>query len=242
MPAVSVMREEKKMAAKLTLKIIKILNHFETILVSPVLLYRFLRYGYTFRRIYLGEGKYTILDSADYYWLRDYSWYLTGKNGKFYVARVEEVANTRIKIKSMQRDIINARKGELVDHRNNNPMDNRSANLRLATREQNVWHRSKMRSYSTSKYIGVCRVKARNRWLATLLFRGKQIWIGRFENEIDAAKAYDKAAKKYFGEFAPTPNFPDPPDKFPGLEYYLAKLWPILRSWFALTIKKLSSS
>jgi hypothetical protein len=44
--------------------------------------------------------------------------------------------------------------------------------------------------------------KRTGRWAAKIQQHRKQIWLGCFDNEIDAAKTYDKAAKKYYGEFA----------------------------------------
>ena len=39
-------------------------------------------------------------------------------------------------------------------------------------------------------------------WLAIITVNKKQISLGRFKNEIDAARCYNNAAKKYHGEFA----------------------------------------
>jgi hypothetical protein len=212
-----------------------IVNLIETVLVSPVLLYRYLRYGYTYRRIYLGEGQYTKLDSADYYRLRKYHWFLYGNNGKFYVCRSRRKGK-RTNLISMHREIMNAPKNKLVDHRNSDPQDNRRENLHLATSKENNRNRCKMRKKTSSKYIGVSFRKREKKWRALICRNRKNISLGSFENEIDAAKAYDKAARKYFGEFARL-NFPDPPDKWPGLEYYIAKIRPRLRSWFERIIR-----
>jgi hypothetical protein len=174
----------------------------------PVMWYRRRKYGYDFRRIYLGEGEWTILEPADYYRLNDFSWYLMGKNDKFYVVRTAKVGNGRYKTVSMHREIMNAPRGRMVDHKNCDSQDNRRENLRFATPAENVRNRSKTRSKTSSRYIGVCRDKKRNRWAAHLKHNNKDIWLGRFDNEIEAAKAYDEAAKEYHGEFAHL-NFPD---------------------------------
>lgn len=89
-------------------------------------------------------------------------------------------------------------------------MDNRKVNLRIATHKQNVWHRRKFirrtsggfQKPSRSRYKGVDWVKDIKRWRVRIRVNGKRIYLGSYENEIDAAKAYDKAAKKYHGEFA----------------------------------------
>jgi hypothetical protein len=100
--------------------------------------------------------------------------------------------------------------GCFCDHINHNGLDNRKANLRVATRKQNVWHRRKFsgRTYdglkqpSRSKYKGVDWSKEMKRWRVRIRVNGKRLYLGSFENEIDAAKAYDEASKKYHGEFA----------------------------------------
>ena len=60
----------------------------------------------------------------------------------------------------------------------------------------------------TSIYKGVCFDKERRKWVVSIYIDNKCRKIGRFKNEIDAARAYDEAAKKYFGEYARL-NFPE---------------------------------
>jgi hypothetical protein len=94
----------------------------------------------------------------------------------------------------------------VIDHINRNGLDNRRANLRLATVAQNAWNSKKRKS--RSGYKGVCYDKAKRRWRAAIVNHGRRIHLGYFEDKIEAAKAYDAAAKKYCGHFALL-NFPD---------------------------------
>jgi hypothetical protein len=102
---------------------------------------------------------------------------------------------------------MNPPEGILVDHQNSNPLDNRRANLRLATHAQNMHNRQKIQKKTSSRFVGVCFEKQKQRWIVYITNLRKRIYLGRFKNEIDAARAYDRAALKYFGEFARL-NFP----------------------------------
>ena len=88
-----------------------------------------------------------------------------------------------------------------VDHINGNRLDNRKENLRLATPQQNQMNRKSHRN-STSKYKGVSWDKSRNKWRALIMIDNKYKHIGRYQDEREAALAYDKAARELFGEYA----------------------------------------
>jgi hypothetical protein len=102
---------------------------------------------------------------------------------------------------------MNDPRGFLVDHKNGAGLDNRSENLRKATHSQNT-HNSRKIKNTSSQFRGVSFAKKRGLWETQITVERKKIFLGRFKNEIDAALAYDAAAKKYCGEFARL-NFPD---------------------------------
>ncbi|MFH1370644.1 MAG: AP2 domain-containing protein [Planctomycetota bacterium] len=185
---------------------IKIPDWLDKICASPLMWYRRRKYGYDFRRIYLGDGEWTILDKEDYYRLNHYKWFLTGRLHKFYAARTIKDGGRTI-ITRMHRDIMNPPPKLLVDHRNCDGLDNRRENLRLATKSQNAYN-SRKRNNTSSRYIGVHLRKNNGRWEAQIRHHEKRMWLGSFKNEIDAARAYDEAAKKYHGKFARL-NFPE---------------------------------
>ena len=108
----------------------------------------------------------------------------------------------------MHREVANTPDGLVCDHINGNSLDNRKANLRSATHLQNCWNARKYSQSCSSKYKGVMFYKMRQKWGATICVHGKKIFLGLFVDEIQAAKEYDEAAKKHFGEFAAL-NFPE---------------------------------
>ena len=88
---------------------------------------------------------------------------------------------------------------DTIDHRNRNPDDNRFANLREATKQQQSAHRT---AFGVSQYLGVSWHKGTAKWVAQTSAHGKKRHLGYFVCEDDAARAYDAAAREHFGEFA----------------------------------------
>jgi hypothetical protein len=85
-----------------------------------------------------------------------------------------------------------------LDHKNVNPSDNRIANLREATRSQNILNKPKRRD-STAPYKGIGRHQ--NKWRPRIRVDGKTIYFGLFDDPKDAFAAYKKMAKKHYGGF-----------------------------------------
>ncbi len=108
---------------------------------------------------------------------------------------------------SMHRVIMSAKKGQMVDHKNGNTLDNRECNLRFCTKRQNIFN-SKPPKRGSSNYKGV-RKQPNGTWRSYIKDdNNKVISIGKFQSEIEAAKAYDECAIKLRGEFAWL-NFPE---------------------------------
>jgi hypothetical protein len=79
-----------------------------------------------------------------------------------------------------------------LDHINGDRADNRWSNLRPATNAENSQNRKKT-TQATSQYIGVSWHKRMKKWQSEIRVNGKQIYLGSFSNEHDAALAYNTA-------------------------------------------------
>jgi hypothetical protein len=156
----------------------------------------------------LTQGKYAIVDPEDYERLNLHKWYAAKDAHTSYAQRSIRRKNANQTTFLMHRQIIKAADDMFVDHINHNGLDNRKANLRLASIAQNNRHRRITKKINShSKYRGVTWCRKKKCWLAQIKINRKTKHIGYFHNELQAAKAYDNAAKKYHKEFA-VPNFP----------------------------------
>jgi hypothetical protein len=151
------------------------------------------------------DGKEILVDAEDFKRISQHSWRLSYSQTKRAI-RTQVCVQTDIDYKTVKlhRFIVNAPEDFDVDHKNGNPLDNRKENLRVCTRSSNLQNASKYqrKGGTSSRYKGVSWHKAAKKWEAGLQVDGKRKWLGLFDLEIDAAKAYNEAASQYFGEFA----------------------------------------
>jgi len=104
---------------------------------------------------------------------------------------------------SLSRYLLGSPRGLDVDHINTrNKWDNRRDNLRTCTRSENI--QNQVATGKTSKYKGVYYNRERGKYYSAICVMGKRKFLGRFANDIAAAKAYDVAAKLWHGEYART--------------------------------------
>lgn len=154
------------------------------------------------------EGDYeAIVDAADYEVVARYRWRVLHRhNGKVY-AHASITGGSLY----MHRLIAGTPAGYETDHINGNGLDNRRANLRIATRSQNSANMGKPRrpdgSPASSVYKGVTWVKGTRKWVAKITVSKRCKYLGSFASEVEAARAYDAAAEAAWGDFARL-NFP----------------------------------
>jgi hypothetical protein len=171
------------------------------ILFAPLLLYRQKKFGRPFMRIKLTQNQFALVDFDDFCRLIRFKWYAHDNGSTFYAERPEYINGFLCRIR-MHRVIMNAQKDIVIDHIDRNGLNNCKCNLRPATRTQNKWNSRRGFNTGTSKYKGVFMDRRRGKYRAVLSIDGKRKHLGYFNDELDAAKAYDTAAKLHRGQFA----------------------------------------
>jgi hypothetical protein len=151
-------------------------------------------------RVPLGRGRFAKVDPEDYVRLTQFKWHCHVAPHTCYAVRTQWQGNKSKKI-LMHRVVAETPRHLVCDHINRDGLDNRWRNLRNCTKAQNNLNRGSERG-STSKYKGVYWHKSMKKWVATIKAGGRRRHLGYFTDEVEAAGAYDAAAKELHGEHA----------------------------------------
>ena len=154
------------------------------------------------KEIPLSQGKFALVDDEDFERLNKFKWYAHKIRHGYYANRGKTITingKRKRKMFYMHRVILDVPKGFVVDHKNGDPLDNRKSNLRIVTHRQNC--QNKIHVTKSSKYPGVYRNNyGQNKWDAAITINKKIRFLGTFNEEREAAKAYERACRELVGE------------------------------------------
>jgi hypothetical protein len=150
------------------------------------------------REIQLSQGKVALVDDEDYELVSGHNWYADKGRNTWYASAT--IDGKRVRMHTLVSGF------KLVDHENRNGLDNRRSNLRACMQGQNL--ANGVPRGGTSRFRGVCWSKQAGCWMAQAIGGKRHKFLGHYDSEVDAAKAYDRAALREWGEFASL-NFPE---------------------------------
>lgn len=160
-------------------------------------------------RVAIGRtGFFATIDDEDAARVGQYKcWELvrTKRHGVFYACARPKKGGVRGPTIYMHRLVMNYAGPLDVDHVSGDGLDNRKANLRIASRSQNLAN-GKRRAIGASGLKGARLHEDGKHWVGQITVNGKNRYLGFYKSAQEAAAAYDEAAREAFGEFA-TLNF-----------------------------------
>jgi hypothetical protein len=163
-------------------------------------------FGCQYKQIPLNNNnnKFILVDEDDFDAVSKYIWTYHKISNREEAVTQDKTTKKQIKIHRMILNLIASDK-VFVDHINHNGLDNRKCNLRICSNKQNQANQL-VKAGGSSIYKGVR--YNHGKWEASIGDNGNYVYIGSFDNELDAAKAYDQKAVELNGEFALI-NFPN---------------------------------
>lgn len=156
------------------------------------------------KEISLTRGKVALVDDEDFDWVNQFKWYACKGRRRFYGRR------TRAKAEGGGKQLLHhfiCPKWKFIDHKNGNGLDNQKENLRASSTAQNLRAYCLKAVGRTSRFRGVSWGRRDEKWAAGIRVSPKKVFLGYFDKEEDAAKAFDRAAIR-FGFAREALNFP----------------------------------
>lgn len=150
-------------------------------------------------KIDLPKGFVVFIDAEDFDIVSGYNWYAAKMRRNWYAqADIKTMDGKRSTIK-MHRVLLPT--ATVVDHKDGCGLNNTRANIRAVSKLENSRNR-RIQSTNTSGFKGVSFSKSKGKWTAMISVKSHSKYLGTFDTPIDAAKAYNKAAKEFYGDFA----------------------------------------
>lgn len=165
------------------------------------------------KEIPLSNGMVALVDDEDWETLSQYRWHANprphraSRGGRNWYAYRQEYRDGTTKTLSMHRQILGAKQGQDIDHRDGNGLNNCRSNLRFASKSQNMANRDVPKP-AASGFRGVSWRPEKSKWYARINAFCRTRHLGYFHSPEQAARAYDRAAAELFGDFARL-NFPE---------------------------------
>jgi hypothetical protein len=158
------------------------------------------------REIELTRGMKALVDDDMYEELSRFKWRVRHSWSSWYAMR----HGNNGKSFDMHRVVLGLTHGDgiQVDHIDGNGLNNQRSNLRICSNTENQRNR-RVGANNTSGFKGVDFHKHSGTWRARISIDGRRVFLGAFDNSIDAARAYNKAAITCFGEFARLNEIPE---------------------------------
>jgi hypothetical protein len=153
------------------------------------------------KQIPLTKGKFALVDDEDFDWLNQWKWHLWSNKRKENFPRYACRSSSNRKV-FMHRVIVDATDGMEPNHIDGNGLNNQRGNLLIGTHMQNMQGFRLKRKNVTSLYRGVWWDKCDQKWYCQIIVDKKRKYLGRFDEETEAACKYNEAALEYFGRFA----------------------------------------